>query len=165
MKNFILFLVLITVFITSCQDDSVPEPTIKGFYAKKNDEEIKGRVEIYSIAKTDSLTILFDNNLPNNEVLVVKIPYNGVGKYAVKRNQSYYYSTVGGDVFMSEYDQLSSDAGQLEVLKYDKATKTLTGKFSIRLNKKWSYLPTDVNVIRFTEGFFQGKVNNYLAAL
>ncbi|MDB5012312.1 MAG: hypothetical protein JWQ25_514, partial [Daejeonella sp.] len=72
MKKFILFPVLITAFISGCKEDSIIEPTITGFLAKKNAEEIKGRVEIYSIEKNDTITILFDNNLPNDEVLVVK---------------------------------------------------------------------------------------------
>lgn len=165
MKKFILLYLLGIAITSGCQEDSIIEPSINGFAAKKNAQKINGRVDIYSIANNDTLSILFDANMPNDEVLVVKVPFNGVGKYAVKSNQSYYYTTVGGDAFMSEYNQAASDAGVLEVLKYDKTTKTVTGRFSISLNKKWSYLKTNVNVLNFTEGFFQGKINNYLAAL
>ena len=165
MKKFYLFSILVASSISACKEDDEVKPTIAGFSAMRNTQKINGRVEIYSIAKNDTLSILFERNMPNDEVLIVKVPFNGVGKYAIKSNQSYYYSTVGGDVFLSEYNQVMTDAGVLEVLKYDESTKTVTGKFSISLNKKWSYQETNVNTLNFTEGFFQGKINNYLAAL
>lgn len=165
MKTSIIFFVLITTITSSCKENSAVEPSINGFTAKKNASEIKGQVEIYSMTKNDTLSLFFKSNMPNDEVLVVKIPFHGIGKYTISGNQSYYYSTVGGDVFMSEYNHLTSDAGQFEVLKYDIATKTITGKFTISLNKKWSRLETNATVLNFTGGFFQGKINDYLAAL
>ena len=127
---------------------------------QKNNVKWSGVPEIRINAETDSLTFFGTANASNDEVIVMKIKFQGLGQYTLTKNQAYYYSTVGGDVLMSKYKLAPNSIGQLVISKYDKDKKSIEGTFDFMLKKDWSYLENTIDTLNLIDGNFKGKIAN-----
>lgn len=160
MRN--ILLALLAAGLLSCQDDNQAKPQLADnmFSAQRNGKNWGGITEIRVDENTDSLTFLGIGNQPNDEVVVMKIKFQGLGHYTLIKNQALYYSTVGGDVITSEYKLAPNAIGQLTISKYDVEEELIEGNFKLLLNKKWSYLEDNVDVLNLSDGCFRGKIAN-----
>jgi len=160
MRNMLLTLLALGIF--SCQDTDQAEPQLaeNTFSVQRNNVKWSGVPEIRLDAETDSLTFLGISNAPNDEVIVMKIKFQGLGQYTLIKNQAYYYSTVGGDVLTSKYKLAPNSIGQLIVSKYDKDKKSIEGTFDIMLKNDWSYSENTIDTLNLTDGNFKGKIED-----
>ena len=90
----------------------------------------------------------------------MKIKFQGLGQYPLRKNQASYYSTIGGDVLASDYRLAPNSIGQLIISEFDIENKLVEGNFRLRLNKKWSYSEDNVDVLNLSDGKFKGKIKN-----
>lgn len=150
--------VLIAIAFLSCsyKDTAPPE---NSFMAKRNDLHWSGTTEI-AFYHADTLQVLCIANQPNDEVLLMKIKFNGTGSYTLTNNQAYYYSTIGGDVTSSEYKLAPNTTGQLIISKYNSAEKIIDGTFEVTLKKVRSNPENNIDTYNFTAGTFRGKILN-----
>lgn len=152
------------VGLFSCQKENTPEPRLSDyrFTTEWNNSgvEWRGIPEIRLDNVTDTLTILGIANRPNDEVIGMKIKFQGVGTYTLTRNQAYYYSTVGGDVLTSEYKLVPDATSQLIITAYDAEKKLVEGTFNLSLQKKWSSNVNFAEELQLTNGKFKGKVKD-----
>jgi len=125
--------------------------------AKKNNAVWKGTASMQLDKLTDTLIIWNRSNPPAEEVLGMKIKFEGAGTYILKNNQSWYYSTVGGDVIVSEYKLAENQNGKLIITSYDSTRNAIEGSFDILLKKKMSNPENNIDSLHFTDGKFRGK--------
>lgn len=148
---------LIFIF-TSCHEDE-NTGRVNSVVAKRNNVDWIGTAEIYLDDVTDTLTFRGTANRPNDEVLVMKIKFNGVGSYSLKNRQAYYYSTIGGDVLSSEYE-LGTNVGEMVITKYEPEGKLLEGTFEMSLTKVRSNPANAIDTYDFSDGVFTGEIFN-----
>ena len=126
---------------------------------KKNGLAWAGVPEMHLNKATSTLTLLGIANRPaDEEVLILKLKFDGPGTYSLTKQQAYYYTTAKGHVLTSAYELASCAAGVLEISGYDPAEKLLEGNFRLVLTKEQSSPETDAEVVTFTEGRFRGRV-------
>ena len=158
MRNLLgIFLILV---LFSCQDDNQAEPqlTENTFSAQRNEVNWSGQSEINLDNETDTLTLISIANIPNDEVLVMKIKFQGVGQYTLTKNQAFYYSTVGRDVIVNKYKLAPNPVGQLEITKYDSGKKLIEGNFTLTLKKEWSYSENNIETLTLSGGRIKGVI-------
>jgi len=150
--------ILLVLIITSChQDDRVG---INSVFAKRNNLDWIGTTEISLDRVTDTLTFFGIANRPNDEVIVMKIKFNGTGSYSLTKDQGLYYSTVGGDVWTSEYRLAPNTVGEIVISKYEPTEKLIEGSFEISLKKERSNPENNIDFYNFTQGTFKGQIYN-----
>ena len=154
--------ILLVLIVASCHEDNKLglTSTDNSVLAKRNNVDWAGTTEIHLNHVTDTLTFMGIASRPNDEVIVMKIKFNGIGSYSLIKDQGYYYSTVGGDVLTSEYKLAPNIAGQLIISKYDPIEKLIEGNFKMSLKKQRSNPPNNVDIYNFTQGLFKGKIDN-----
>jgi hypothetical protein len=155
-------IVLLVLTLVACEDNDKENPTAGGefVWAKRNNVTWSGAADISIDHASDTMTIFGVADRPNDEVLMMRIKFNGVGTYPLVKNQARYYSTVGGDIVVSEYRLASDVAGSLMVLDYDAATKIIQGQFDVQLKKRISVPENNIETFSFTKGVFKGTVRN-----
>jgi hypothetical protein len=154
----ILPAIILLFIVFSCSDDK--EAGIKNTIAAEKDSDTwAGRTEMNLNAVPDTLVIL---GIAKEEVLVMKIRFNGIGTYPLLKNQAIYYTTVGGDVLTSEYkSDAGNHVGELIITGYDENNKVIQGTFQINLKKVWSNPENNITAVTFSKGLFNGKVKEY----
>ena len=157
MKN--IALILLIIAMASCQEDKAGL-TDNSFSVSRNFFPWLGAAEIHVDNTNDTLTFLGVGASANDDVILLKIKFNGPGTYALAKNQAHYYSTVGGDVLTSNYELAPNDVGEFVISKYDPAGKLLEGSFKVSLKKTWSYGGNGADILNFTDGHFKGKIEN-----
>lgn len=126
---------------------------------KKNGLAWAGVPEMHLNKATSTLTLLGIANRPaDEEVLVLKLKFEGPGTYSLTKQQAYYYTTARGHVLTSAYKLASCAAGVLEISGYDPTGKLLEGSFRMVLTKEQGGPETNVEAVTFTEGRFRGRV-------
>ncbi|MBJ7882878.1 DUF6252 family protein [Gelidibacter salicanalis] len=153
--NLILVLLLLISFvIISCgDDDNLDEPN---YISSKIDEvNWDGVPEININHVNDTLTLLGSGN---EQVIVFKIKFNGVGTYNLSGSQASYYTTIGGDVITSLYTLDENFSSQITVTNYNLEENIVKGNFELLLLKKWSNPENNVNSLGFTNGQFRGII-------
>ena len=126
---------------------------------KKNGLAWAGVPEMHLNKATSTLTLLGIANRPaDEEVLILKLKFDGPGTYSLTKQQAYYYTTAKGHVLTSAYELASCAAGVLEISGYDPAEKLLEGNFRLVLTKEQSSPETDAEAVTFTERRFRGRV-------
>lgn len=153
---------MLTFSAFACQHETevMPRITEEFVSARKNDVAWNGLPEIHLNSATDTLTFLAIANQPNDEVLFMKLRFDGAGVYELTGNQAYYYTTVGGDVLTSEYKLVSGVAGILYVENYNAAEHLLEGSFRLTLAKERSNPENDTPTLHFTDGSFRGYITD-----
>ncbi|GAB3821720.1 hypothetical protein [Pontibacter rugosus] len=149
---------ILTLGAFSCDDETVVCPEMPESYimADKNTASWLGQPELR--LDNDTLWILGVANKPNDEVLVMKIKYNGTGTYALHPKQGYYYTTVGGDVLTSEYKLAKNTVGTLKIIADGKTEGVIEGSFDLALRKVRSNPESSIESINFTDGRFRGQI-------
>ena len=147
---------LIVSIMISCHEDESPDNYVS---AKRNNLDWVGSSEMALDRVTDTLTFLGIANRPNDEVIVMKIKFDGTGSYSLTKNQGYYYSTVGGDVLSSEYQLGPSSVGDFVISKYNQLSGYIEGRFDMSLKKERANPENNIDIYNFTQGSFKGKVN------
>ncbi len=162
MKN--ILVVIFAIFLFSCENqdkDTVePQVNLNTFSTKKNAVNWSGITEIRLNNETDTLTFLGIANRPNDEVVVMKIKFQGLGTYSLTQKQAYYYTTVGGDVLVSKYDLTPGATGQFVISKYDQEKQVVEGNFDLDLKNTWSYSGQDTEIVKLTAGKYKGTITN-----
>lgn len=154
MKGIVAFF-LISIMI-SCHEGELTHNYVS---AKRNSLGWIGYPEIRIDNATDTLTFLGIANRPNDEVIVIKIKFEGIGSYTLTKDQGYYYTTVGGDVLTSEYRLSPNTVGQIVISKYEETTRSIEGSFEMSLKKERSNPANNIDIFNFTDGSFRGKIN------
>ncbi len=113
---------------------------------------------MYLDNNTDTLTFLGITNQPNDQVIVMKVKFQGPDQYPLIKNQAYYYSTTGGDVIHNEYKLVPNSTGQFIITKYDAEKKLVEGNFELDLKNTWSYSGKDVDTLKLSEGSFKSTI-------
>lgn len=154
-----LILILLCLAFVSCYDH---KQNVQSNYihAKKNNLEWSGITEIQLSKETDTLTIFGISNTPDDEVIVMKIKFEGPGEYHLTHNQAYYYRTIGGDVLISKYNIAPKTIGKIKILDYNEKDQVVEGYFQISLRKEWSNPTNDIEILDFENGFFSGKISH-----
>ena len=126
---------------------------------KKNGLAWAGVPEMHLNKATSTLTLLGIANRPaDEEVLILKLKFDGPGTYSLTKQQAYYYTTAKGHVLTSAYELASCAAGVLEISGYDPAEMLLEGSFRMVLTKEQGGPETNAEALSFTEGRFRGRV-------
>lgn len=152
--------ILFTLIVTSCHEGGSLTLTDNSVFAKRNNHDWIGTTEIQLDRVTDTLTFLGIANQPNDEVVVMKIKFNGTGSYLLIKDQGFYYSTVGGDVLVSEYKLTPNAVGHFIISKYDSTEKLIEGSFEMSLKKERSNPENNIDTYNFTHGTFKGRIYN-----
>jgi hypothetical protein len=160
MKNIAVFLSLLIIISCHNTEDVGLMNSDNYVSAKRNAIDWTGYSEIRVDNVTDTLTFLGIVNRPNDEVIVMRIKFDGTGSYALTHNQGYYYSTIGGDVLTSEYKLDPNGIGQFVISRYDPTEKSIEGSFEISLKKERSNPDNNIDIYNFTEGTFRGRIDN-----
>lgn len=158
MRNIIAIMLILILFSCEDEDDKKISLTTNTFSAEKNNADWSGVIEISGHTDTDTVLFFASANMPNTEVLVMKIKFEGPRTYLLENSQARYYSTVGGDVLTSEYVLAPNTSGVLEVVEYNKNKSTMKGTFEIRLIKAWSNAENNPDTINFSNGTFEGEI-------
>jgi hypothetical protein len=154
--------VIILVSMFSCDDckdaDCKEVLPLNSISARKNGMNWSGTTEIGFSYQMSSDT-LFIFGLATEEVLLMKIRFNGAGTYPLLKNQGIYYTTIGGDVLTSEYktDGISNTSA-LEITDYHEDEKTIEGRFDLTLKKIRSNPENAIDTITFVLGKFRGEI-------
>lgn len=107
---------------------------------------------------TATLTLLGVANHKDEEVLVMKLRFEGVGTYLLTKQQAYYYTAAANRKLTSAYELAPCSAGVLEISGYDPAGKLLEGSFRLVLTKEQGTPENDAETMVFSEGKFRGRV-------
>jgi len=160
MKTALFLFMALSIF--SCKNDKKAEPKLhaENYTSTLNDQAWNGLMEIQRNDQDDSLTFLAIVQPGNEEVLFMRIKFDGVGSYSLNKGQASYYSTVGRDVIVSRYALAPHVTGQLTITNYDAYHKQVEGTFDISLVKNYSNGDKKPDTLRFRNGLFKGKLKN-----
>jgi uncharacterized protein YdgA (DUF945 family) len=151
------YALILFVAISCHETNSEVDTVLMNFVrAKKNDSDWRGATEIHLNKNADTLVFLGISHSPDSEVIVMKFKFSGVGKYTLSDSQASYYSTIGGDVTLSEYELRANEKGKIEISNYHEKEKLIEGKFEMTLKKQRCNPDTCEEFIIFTEGYFKG---------
>lgn len=156
-KKYIRFIfALYTILVClSCSDDDQLEPDF--ITANLNAKSWKGVPETTINAVNDTLIIL---GIGDEQVLGLKLKFDGVGVYQLLNTQANYYTTVGGDVITSLYTLSEGNSSQINITEYNSAENFVKGNFEVSLLKEWSNPETNNNALSFTKGRFKATIRN-----
>ncbi|QKJ32148.1 hypothetical protein HQ865_21070 [Mucilaginibacter mali] len=106
----------------------------------------------------DSLTLVGQGKEEN---LLVRIKFNGTGRYVLTGQQLKYYKTIGGDAVVVEYIAEPGNESVLNIHTYEQDSKTITGDFVMNFIKSSRYWDNQAYPINF--GFNSGTFKIQLA--
>lgn len=92
------------------------------------------------------------------ERLQMHIKFTGKGKYILTGKQATYMVTVGGDVSLVDYMEDAAAESVLNVTDYNADTRTITGNFSLNMDRDYHYANFDTyypQKLAFTKGTFK----------
>lgn len=150
----LIFVPLLFWLISCNESDKNPLSEIE---ALKNGDEWKGRTEIDFDADTETLTILGIVNEPAEEIIVMKIKFEGPGNYTLTADQALYYTLIGGDGITSDYKIDLDGHSEIEIISYDPDSRVIFARFELKLKKNRSSIENAVEYLHFTDGFFGGR--------
>jgi hypothetical protein len=154
----VIFSFLALSLLSACHTDA---PLNNGkFSTKKNGTTLTGDVTLRLDKTTDSLYIFAIAHKPNDEVIGMTIKFNGIGEYTLTKNQAFYYSTVGGDVIVSEYKLPENMSARLVISRYTTGDKIVEGTFTMTLHQSMSNPPSSISTLTLEEGTFKARIVN-----
>lgn len=125
---------------------------------RKNGRNWVGAPEMHLNKDTATLTLLGVAGGLEEEVIVMKLKFEGVGTYSLTNRQAYYYTSARGHALTSAYELAPCSAGVLEITGYDPAGKLLEGNFRLVLTKERSNPENEAETLTFSDGRFRGRV-------
>lgn len=157
MKKLLFILLVSATALTSCKNEKCCILPDAPFFisASKNttDWSAAGTAEKLG---TDSLLIVGSKT---EERLLMHIKFTGKGVYTFHTTQVFYFTTVGQDVFTSEYYVDESAPNTLAVEDYNPDSKRISGSYSLTLKKTHGITdPAYPESLKFVNGRFNIKL-------
>ncbi|TFF38261.1 DUF6252 family protein [Mucilaginibacter psychrotolerans] len=146
----LIFLCLVTAACTK-HNCCVPPPITPYIGADKNTVKWTGEATAEKQG-TDTLLIIGSKT---EERLIMRLKFTGEGIYTFQNTQAFYFTTIGGDVFTSEYIVDETAASTLTVTDYNETSRLASGTYSLTLKRNYPN-PTSAypQKVQFVNGMF-----------
>jgi len=156
MKTIWILFLGATLTLFSCSSNDDDQIDVNFVTAELNSIPWTGQPEI----NIDGDTLIF-LGIGNEQVVVFKIKFEGEGSYLLQGQQSIFYTTVGQDALTSQFILDNGKDSRVTITDYDAETGSLTGSFELTLAQEWSNPEIDTQTIIFSNGRFNGLVNQF----
>jgi hypothetical protein len=103
------------------------------------------------------LSIIAIANRPNDDILLISIPFRGTGAY-LERNDSISYATTLGEDVIDKIYRLGHNGATVQISHYDPVEGRIEGEFAVTLNRVVDTTISDRDMVRFRHGKFKGTV-------
>jgi hypothetical protein len=154
MKKFtLLALVVFSLLTAACTKRNCCVPPVIAPYIGADKNLVKWTGEATAEKQgTDTLLIVGSKT---EERLIMRLKFNGKGTYTLQNNQAFYFTTIGGDVFTSEYIVDNTAASTLTVTDYNETSRLVSGTYSLMLKRDYPNPSTAYpETVKFANGMF-----------
>jgi len=156
-KLTLLILIVLGLFTAGCSKRNCCVSPAIALYIGADKNMVKWTGEATAEKQgTDTLLIIGSKT---EERLIMRLKFTGKGTYTFQNTQAFYFTTVGGDVFTSEYELDKTAASTLTVTAYDETNRLISGSYSLTLKRDY---PNPSTTYPETVKFANGMFNVYL---
>ena len=141
MKTYSLRTLVLALLLLGAWQCAIIDPSdeSRGYYfaATKNGRGWQGQAEA-SFQGEERTTLVILGVLPGGqalpeEVVGIRLLFNGLGMYPVEPEAGFYYTVIGGDVVDRQYESFGSVDDQAVISRYDSTARIIEGTFRLRL--------------------------------
>lgn len=153
-KNLIVLAAFI-LLLAGCNNENCPVSSDFEYYftAKVGQEIWEGECYLdFANEDRQNLFLIPDNN---QNYLIAKINFNGIGEYFLSDSSVILIETDGGDVISGRYYSISNPDNTLNIEAYDETMSVINGSFNFKIRKQ--SITIDVTSGEFKANFINVK--------
>nr|WP_294947306.1 DUF6252 family protein [uncultured Mucilaginibacter sp.] len=146
-------LFVLCLFTAACSKRNCCVPPVVTPYIGADKNSVKWTGE--ATAEKQGADTLLIIGSKTEERLIMRLKFTGKGIYTFQNNQAFYFTTIGGDVFTSEYIVDNTAASTLTVTDYNETTRLVSGTYSLALKRDYPNPSVAYpESLKFTNGMF-----------